>query len=140
MGERHNIGERTEISIEEQEEWVFAAAPFGQEFPVSDGPDNSLYHTFGDGYESRAYPVDDPIWPVNHFGLHQMGHNVSEIVAGHLYTPGSWGSETDGMYCIVKGGNFGHCSHSPGVARRGIFDVSDRNPRVGLRSAHNIPC
>lgn len=118
-------------------EWVFAAAPFGQEYPVSNGPDNALYHTFTDGLDHRAFPVDDPRWPVNCWGLDQMGHNVSEYVFGHYYTLGHSGAETDGMYCIVKGGNFGHCQNSPGVHRRGIADVADRNPRLGFRLAHD---
>lgn len=118
-------------------EWTFAAAPIGWEFPHGMEPDKSSGHVFGDGFEHRAAPVGDPRWGANWCGLDQMGYNVSEMTQGHYHVPtGQYGAETDGMYCIVKGGNYGHCDYSPGVHRRAIFDIADRNPRVGFRLAH----
>jgi formylglycine-generating enzyme required for sulfatase activity len=122
-----------------EREWTFAAAPYGWEFAYKEGhePDITQAHTFGDGQEPRAVMVNDPRWQPNWCGLDQMGHNVSEMTGEAYYASGHDGAETDGMYCIVKGGNFGHCSLSPGIARRCLFDVSDRNPRLGFRLAHD---
>lgn len=123
-------------------EWVFAAAPYGWEFPYQAGakdPRLDQGHVYGDGFEHGAAPVGDPRWPLNQFGLDQVGHNVSEFTYGHYRIPsGSWGAQDDGMYCIAKGGNYGHCPYAAGINRRLVVDVSDRNPRVGLRLAHDI--
>lgn len=119
-------------------EWVFAAAPQGWEYPHGDRSDVTMGHVYGDGREHSVAPVLDPRWKSNWVGLDQMGYNVSEMTAGHYHAPiGQYGAETDGMYCIIKGGNYGHCKYGPGVHRRGIFDIADRNPRVGFRLAHD---
>lgn len=123
-------------------EWVFAAAPSGWEFPYQEdahNPDLSWGHVFGDGCEHGAAPIDDTRWKPNIYGLDQMGHNISEFTLGHYRIPNqTWGAIDDGMYCIVKGGNYGHCSFKTGVNRRTIVDVSDRNPRIGMRLAHDL--
>ncbi|EKE05808.1 MAG: hypothetical protein ACD_19C00176G0030 [uncultured bacterium] len=123
-------------------EWVIAAAPIGWEFPYqerSKEPRLDWGHVYGDGNEHGVARVGDSRWGLNQFGLDQMGHNVSEFTFGHYRTSsGNWGAKDDGMYCIVKGGNYGHCSYTAGVNRRIIVDVSDRNPRIGLRLAHDL--
>ncbi len=121
-------------------EWVFAAAPSGWYFPYQPDikPNPSLAHTYGDGQEHACAPILDDRWKENYLGLDQMGHNVGEFTLGHYRTlQGQWGALDDGMYCIVKGGDWGHCSYSPRVNRRSIYDVADRNPRIGFRLAHN---
>lgn len=122
-------------------EWTFAAAPLGWEYTYQEqarNPRTDIVHVYGDGKEFGAVPVGDPRFPENCWGLDQMGHNVSELTLGHYRTTeGAWGAQDDGMYCIAKGGNYGHCSYSPGVQRRAIVDVSDRNPRIGFRLAHD---
>lgn len=123
-------------------EWVYAAAPIGWEFPYQKSPKEPRLdwgHVYSDGQEHGVAPVGDPRWSLNHFGLDQMGHNVSELTFGHYrIQSGSWGAKDDGMYCIAKGGNYGHCSYTAGVNRRIIVDVSDRNPRIGIRLAHDL--
>ena len=123
-------------------EWVMAAAPTGWEFAYQKSPrepHTDQGHVYGDGHEHGVTPVGDPRWGLNQFGLDQMGHNVSELTFGHYrISNGSWGAKDDGMYCIAKGGNYGHCSYSAGVNRRIVVDVSDRNPRIGLRLAHDL--
>lgn len=121
-------------------EWTRAAAPNGWWFVY--GPnltvDITQAHTYGDGNEHSCAPVSDPRWKPNYLGLDQMGHNVSEFTLGHYRTSeGHWGATDDGMYCIVRGGNWGHCAYSARVNRRFVVDVSDRNPRIGFRLAHN---
>lgn len=122
-------------------EWVFAAAPYGWEFPYQENPNNPKLdwgHVYGDGIEQTVAPIKDPRWKPNFLGLDQMSHNVSEFTFGHYRISNeTWGGQDDGMYCIVKGGNYGHCSYTPGVHRRMIVDVSDRNPRIGFRLAHS---
>ncbi len=121
-------------------EWMFAAAPSGWYFPYQPGvnPNTTMAHTYGDGQEHGCAPILDDRWETNYLGLDQMGHNVGEFTLGHYRTSqGQWGALDDGMYCIVKGGDWGHCSFSPRVNRRSIYDVADRNPRVGFRLAHN---
>lgn len=123
-------------------EWVSAAAPSGWEFVYQASardPQLKSGHVYGDGQEHAVVPIGDPRWELNQFGLDQIGHNVSEFTFGHYRTStGSWGAQDDGMYCIAKGGNYGHCSFSSGVNRRLLVDVSDRNPRIGIRLAHNL--
>jgi hypothetical protein len=57
---------------------------------------------------------------------------------GHYYAPGSDGYAVNGPFCIVKGGNFGHCKNTARVVTRWVFDVVSRNPRVGFRLAHDV--
>jgi len=54
-----------------------------------------------------------------------------------LITHRVYGFETDGMYYIIRGGNYGHCKFGLGVHRRVIVDIADRNPRIGFRLAHD---
>lgn len=131
---------RMNFRLPTEPEWVLAAAPSGWWFPYkSDGkPDLAMAHTYGDGYEHGCAPVLDDRWKPNYLGLDQIGHNTGEFTHGHYRIPqGQWGAFDDGMYCIVKGGDWGHCSYSPRVNRRSIYDVADRNPRVGFRLAHD---
>ena len=138
------LNERTGMlfRLPTEPEWVFAAAPTGWEFPYQENardPREDWGHVYGDGQEHGVVSVGDSRWESNQFGLDQMGHNVSELTFGHYRTStGNWGAQDDGMYCIAKGGNYGHCSFSAGVNRRLIVDVSDRNPRIGIRLAHNL--
>lgn len=136
------LNRRTRMSfrLPSEPEWVRAAAPDGWWLPYSPDttPDLTKAHTFGDGHEHGCAPVLDPRWEENHLGLDQMGHNTGEFTFGHYRIPqGQWGAFDDGMYCIVKGGDWGHCAYSPRVNRRSIFDVADRNPRIGFRLAHD---
>lgn len=120
--------------------WIYAAAPFGWEYPYQPGkfPDAAKTHTFVLGEsEYKTIAVDNPQYGVNLWGLFHMGGNVQEYTLGSYYISiGQWGSVTDGRYCIVKGGDFGHCPLGSGVQRRGISDVSARSERVGFRLAH----
>lgn len=131
-----------EFRLPTEPEWIIAAAPFGWEFPYQEDAKNPQLdqgHVYGDGQEHGAAPVGDSRWGPNCFGLDQMGHNISEFTFGHYRIGlGNWGAQDDGMYCIAKGGNYGHCSYTSGVNRRIIVDVSDRNPRIGIRLAHDL--
>ena len=117
-----------------------AAAPDGWWFVYQENPepDIKMAHTHGDGQERGCVPVLDHRWEPNYLGIDQIGHNTSEFTLGHYrINGGQYGAQDDGMYCITKGGNWGHCSYSARVNRRFITDVSDRNPRIGFRLAHN---
>lgn len=137
------LNEQTGMSfrLPTEPEWVYAAAPFGWAYnyqPEPKNPDVTKGHVFGDGHEFGTAPVDDPRWEPNFLGLDQMGFNVTEFTFGHYRIPNqTWGFADDGMYCIGKGGNYGHCSYTPRTASRFIIDVSDRNPRIGFRLAHD---
>lgn len=123
-----------EFTLPNELQWVFAAAPFGWEFPWGNKPDKNKSLV----YNKRAVgplEVDDPRYGENWCGLLHMGGNVQEFVLGTNYAPGTNGAEVDGMYCIVKGGDWAHCKQSPGVARRGIVDVAGRAPTLGFRLA-----
>jgi formylglycine-generating enzyme required for sulfatase activity len=127
------------LRLPTEEEWCFSFAPMDQEF-VNEGkePDISKGHVFNDGKETGVVPVDDPRWSSNFLGLDQMGHNVSEYMMGHrTLTTGSHGYSSDGTYCIVRGGDYGHCKWGLSVNRRGIVDIASRNPRIGMRLAHD---
>ena len=127
-----------EFRLPTEPEWTYAASPRGQEFTFGDEPDITQTHVFNDGTDEWIVPVNDPRWAPTPEGLDQMGHNVSEMMQGMRHTiTGEWESETDGLYYIVKGGNYGHCKNAPGIHRRSIADVVDRNPRIGFRLAHN---
>ncbi len=117
-------------------EWVYAAAPYGWEYPHGQEPDMNAGHIFNDGHEFGCAPVGDPRWKPNFIGLDQIGYNVIEMTQGTYEIPGTNGFESDGTYYIAKGGSWGRCKFSPGVHRRRVFDVIDRNPRVGFRLAH----
>lgn len=120
-------------------EWMLATAPSGWEYSYQEGAKNPQIdkgHVHGDGHEHGAVRVGDSRWGLNHNGLDQMGHNVSEFVFGHhRISEGTNGAVDDGMYAIAKGGNYGHCPYTSGVNRRIIVDVADRNTRIGFRLA-----
>lgn len=128
-----------EFRLPTEEEWMFAASPEGLDFPWGNEPDITKAHTFGDGTDEWIVEIDDPRWPPTKEGLHQINHNVSELTMGTriAVTGGALDAENDGVYCIVKGGNYGHCKNSPGIQRRSLTDIVSRNPRIGFRLAHN---
>ncbi len=121
-------------------EWVCAAAPYGWEYPYKAERNAEPGKTHNFLIEESVYEtldLNDPRYGVNYLGLYHMGGNVQELTLGYYYTTsGAWGSLVDGPYCIVKGGDFGHCPLSAGVQRRGIYDVSGRSEKVGFRLAH----
>ncbi len=127
------------LSLPTEPEWMFAASPEGLEFPWGNEPDTTKGHTHGDGTNEWLVEVDDPRWPPTKEGLHQINHNASEMTLGTrvAITGGALDAENDGMYFIAKGGNYGHCKWSPGIQRRSLMDIADRNPRVGFRLAHD---
>jgi len=136
--EKLNKQTKMRFRLPTEPEWVFAAAPGGWEYIHKGEKPNIAYgHVYNDGCKEFIVEVKDSRWPVNYFGLHQMGHNVSEMTYGTYYTQGNYGFETDGMYYIIRGGNYGHCKFGLGVHRRGIVDIADRNPRIGFRLAHD---
>lgn len=119
-------------------EWTMAAAPNGWEYVHEGEKPNIAYgHVYNDGSKEFIVNVKDSRWPPNYLGLDQMGHNVSEMTYGTYYALGSHGFETDGMYYIARGGNYGHCKFGLRVHTRAIVDVADRNPRIGFRLAHD---
>ncbi len=117
-------------------EWMYAAAPYGWEYPHGQDPDINAGHVFNDGHEFGCAPVGDNRWSLNYLGLDQFGYNVIEMTQGTYGILGTNGFDSDGTYCIAKGGSWGKCKFSPGIHRRRVFDVIDRNPRVGFRLAH----
>jgi len=123
------------LPIETQ--WTCAAAETATEFPWGDAPDASLARSRGPGVTGPV-DVDDPAYPANWLGLRHITGNVQQMTLETHYIPGSGGAETDGMYCIVRGGDWRHCAYSVGIPRRGIFDVGARGPTVGFRLAVNI--
>lgn len=121
-----------------ESEWIFAAAPYGWEYPLDEKePNRANYHTFGDNQEFGTVPIGDPRWPSNWAGLDQIGHNTREIVSGNHIPSGHDGWAADPMYCITKGSDYGHCLYAIKTASRTIFDCAERNPRVGFRIAHD---
>lgn len=129
------------FSLPTEPEWVFAAAPFGWEYPyhADKASDSSMAHNFVMS-QTEVYgtiEVDDPTYPANFNGLYQMGGNAGEFMFGSYFTPeGAWGAETDGRYCIIKSGDFGHCPLGTGTQRRAILDVGVRSERVSMRLVH----
>jgi formylglycine-generating enzyme required for sulfatase activity len=120
-----------------EKEWVFAAAPLDWQFPYQQDylPNKNHAHTFSSN-NFHTLAVDDPILGGNYCGLLHMGGNVFEMTNGWYYSPGHFGSVTDGAYFIAKGGGFGHCAYSAGVQRRLLVDVVGRCSRIGFRLAH----
>lgn len=136
LSDKYNLA----FSLPTEPEWVYAAAPFGWEYPYHQdrNPNPKKTHNFIlEESDYQTLDVDDPRHDPNIWGLYHIGGNVQEFTLGSYYTgSGAWGYLTDGRYCIVKGGDFGHCPLSSGVHRRGISDVSARSERVGIRLAH----
>lgn len=131
---------RLNFTLPTEAQWLYAAAPFGWEYTYEERKEPNrdkahVYKTGGETYIYGALEVDDPRFGINHFGLYHMGGNVQEITLGWYRAPGHLGYSSDGAYCIVKGGDFGHCQYSAGVHRRGMMDVADKSTRIGFRLA-----
>lgn len=117
-----------------EEEWSIAASPYGWEYPHKRGPKPRA--GFANTHSLKVHStinVDDDRFGTGHNGLFHMSGNVCEIVKGVHEAPGSSGFASDGHYCIIKGGDFGHCDFSTRVCTRGIFDIASRSTRVGFR-------
>ena len=120
------------FNLPTEQQWVFAAAPFCYEYPWGMNYSRKRAHVFNPNI-AGPLEVDDPKFETNWCGLYHIGGNVQEFVLGTAYAGGTNGAYVDGMYCIVKGGDWSHCSRSAGVQRRGIADVAGRAPTVGFR-------
>ncbi|MFA6604165.1 MAG: SUMF1/EgtB/PvdO family nonheme iron enzyme [Patescibacteria group bacterium] len=118
-------------------QWLFAAAPYGLEFPWGDEPDRSRCRTRGPGVAGPLEAADASLG-LNWCGLCHIVGNVQQLTLGHYAAPGSLGAASDGAYCIVKGGDWKLCKHSAGVQRRGLADVAGRAPTVGFRLVVNL--
>lgn len=115
-----------------EEEWVFAAAPFGWEYPWGNEPDPTKAWIYGSAV-TGPLEVDDDRFGPNWCGLYHVGGNVHEYVRGCHHVPGTGGAAADGFYCLIKGGGWTHCRLSPGVHRRALADVAMRGPSAGFR-------
>lgn len=124
------------LSLPTESEWISAAAPYGWEYPYhrekASSASKALNFVLSQG-EYQTIAVDDVRYGTNKYGLYHMGGNIQEFTLGSYYTQGHFGYGTDGRYCILKGGDFGHCPLSSGVNRRAIQDVAMRSERVGMR-------
>lgn len=127
--------QRIDFNIPTEQEWVFAAAPFGLEYPWGMQYSREKAHVFTHNEIEGPLKVDDLKFGTNWCGLYHMGGNVQEFVLGTNYAPGTNGAVVDGMYCITKGGDWCHCPRSAGVHRRGIIDVAGRMNSLGFRLA-----
>ena len=135
---RINRSSKMSFRLPTELEWCLAAAPYGWIYPLGNEASSELYHTFADTRDKgRVVAVNDNRYPANYLGLDQMGHNVCDMTADLYQSPGHFGADSDGMYYIAKGGDYGHCINSPRLASRMMHDVADRNPRVGFRLAHD---
>lgn len=136
------LSEKTNIvfSLPTEAQWIFSAAPFGWEYPWGMIDDRSRGHFFNpDPDKEGPLLVDDSFFGTNWCGLYHIGGNIQEFISGcHYIFPGSDGAETDGMYCLTKGGDWSHCPRSASVHRRGIIDVAGRAPTLGFRLVVNI--
>jgi formylglycine-generating enzyme required for sulfatase activity len=116
-----------------ESQWVAACGNSGErEFPWGDAPDPALALTRGEAVDGPL-DADDIRYGKNPLGIIHAVGNVQQMLRGTNYTPGTNGADTDGMYCITKGGDWRHCAFSVGVARRGLMDVAARAPTVGFR-------
>ena len=125
-----------EFGLPTESQWIFAAAPYGRQFPWGDRPDKVQALTRGTGINGPTHVNDRRFCP-NWCGLHHISGNVSQYVLGAHHAPGYDGAMSDGYYCLVKGGNWLHCPWSTGVQRRGIIDVAARLSTVGFRLVVN---
>lgn len=128
-----------EFRLPTEDEWSFAAAPFGWEHSFQKGirPREVKAHTY-DPNHYYTLDVDDDRFGANVHGLYHMSGNIFEMTNGWYYAPGHNGAETDGAYCIIKGGSFGHCWYGARVACRGMMDVTGRSTRIGFRLVHSV--
>jgi formylglycine-generating enzyme required for sulfatase activity len=120
------------FSLPTEEQWVFAAAPYGFEYPWGNRHSLGKAHVFNPDFEGPLL-VDDERFGVNYCGLFHIGGNIQEFMLGATYAAGTHGAAADGMYCIIKGGDWSHCPRSPAVQRRGIIDIGVRAPTIGFR-------
>ncbi|MDP3052944.1 MAG: SUMF1/EgtB/PvdO family nonheme iron enzyme [bacterium] len=120
-----------------EQQWVFAAAPFGYEYPWGMSYSRNQAHVFTPDLEGTL-EADDARFGTNWLGLYHIGGNIQEFVLGTAYAPGTNGALVDGMYCIIKGGDWSHCPRSAGIHRRGIVDVAGRGPTLGFRLVANL--
>lgn len=124
------------FALPTEAQWVFAAAPHGQQFPWGDKPSKKYALTRGPDINGPIH-VDDMRFGPNWCGLCHISGNVSQYVLGAHHASGHNGAASDGYYCLVKGGNWLHCPWSTGVQRRGIIDVAARISTVGFRLVVN---
>lgn len=125
------------FNLPTEAQWTLAAAPSGFEYPWGMERSRAKAHVFKPGVEGPLEVNDDSLG-VNYCGLFHVGGNVQEYILGTAYAAGTNGAATDGMYCIVKGGDWSHCPYSPGVHRRALVDVSAKAPTVGFRLIVNF--
>lgn len=136
LSERHGLP----FALPTEEQWVRAAAPFRWQYPYeasAEKPDRSKIVVFDKQRPYGTVPVDDPT-DCNHLGLFHMGGNVLQITGPARYTSSGSGFASDGMYCMVRGGDFGHCPLVSSVHTRMMMDVAHRDTRVGFRLVCNI--
>lgn len=133
FGRHHGLA----VTLPTEAQWCFAAAPSGWQYPWGDETAPEKAHIRGDDVRGPV-EVDDARYGVNRFGLYHIVGNVQQMMLGAHYAPGTGGATVDGMYCIVKGGDWRHCPYSPGIPRRGIIDVAGRAPTVGFRLVANL--
>lgn len=128
------------FSLPTELEWCLAAGPFGWAYPYKRGPKpvSGFANTHSQNI-GHALAVDDSRYGTNCFGLYHMAGNIQEMTLDVYRTKGHYGFYTNGSYCIIKGGDFGHCDFSTRICTRGIFDVAARCTRTGFRLvAHHL--
>ena len=129
-------------------QYVAAVAPYGWQYPYSEGDHprrggQNHYRAFPDKYpsgeSSATLEVDDDPIPYSYLGLNHPTGNVSIFSFGHYPTVGHWGSNTDGSYVVVLGGNFRLCPFGTRSVTRGIVDVTAISDTIGIRLVHPDP-
>lgn len=117
-------------------EWIYAAGPPGWIYPYKRGPKpvpkSANTHTSG---LHRTLPVSDPRYGTNLHGLYHMAGNIQEMTREVYEASGNDLFCSNGIYCITKGGDFGHCDYSARICTRGMFDIAARCTRTGFRLA-----
>jgi len=129
-------------------QYVAAVAPYGWQYPYSeqDHPKKGMqnhFKAFPQKYPAGEFGAtlevdDDPMGP-NYLGLYHPTGNVSIFSFGHYPTVGHWGSNTDGSYVVVLGGNFRLCPFGTRSVTRGIVDVTGISDTIGIRLVHPDP-
>lgn len=144
------LSKQTELSfrLPYEPEMIITMAPNGWDFPykISGDPErkqqnvNLAYPEKYPEYEtSSLVDVDDPDIPRSHIGMSHPSGNISVYTMGHYKTIGHFGSDMDGSYCVVVGGNFRACPYGSRVVSRGILDVTHPSDCVGIRLLHPNP-